>query len=242
MRKNIKSLYKKVKNKLSPPFEDSRLDYVSYSFSQCGEDRIIQHIFELKGIFKPTYMDIGANLPWHFNNTALFYHTGCRGISIEPNPMLYKKLMEERPEDTNLNIGVSSSEDTLDFHILSDPTLSTFSSKELENFLKNGFKLIDTIKIPVMKVSILLDKYFSGRCPDIMSIDVEGMELEILKSFDLKNNGPKVLCVETAEYSSTGKGEKRSELMYFITQQDYFLYADTNINSIYVQQSFWNKL
>jgi FkbM family methyltransferase len=236
----MKSIIKRAQNKFFPPYKDRRLNEVSYSFSQCGEDRIASYVFELRGVKHPSYIDIGANLPWHYNNTALFYHYGSTGISIEPNPVLIEGLINERPLDVNLNIGVGPKKEMLDFYILSDPTLSTFSTKELENFLKNGFELVQTVKVPVVTLSEILDKHFNGFCPDFMSLDVEGMELDILSSFDLRGKGPKIVCVETAEYSSRGDGMKRGELIEFIISNGYFLYADTNLNSILVQKTFWN--
>src|SRR5689334_18987985 len=59
-----------------------------HSYSQCGEDIIIDHVFRLRGIPSPSYIDIGANHPYFINNTAMFYERGCRGINIEANPQL----------------------------------------------------------------------------------------------------------------------------------------------------------
>jgi hypothetical protein len=56
------------------------------SYSQCGEDIIINFILTCLKIDKPTYMDIGAHHPFRFSNTALFYEAGCHGINIEPDP------------------------------------------------------------------------------------------------------------------------------------------------------------
>ena len=58
------------------------------SFSQCGEDLLIDYVFKLRGIAQPSYIDIGANDPFYLNNTAIFYLRGCRGINIEANPKL----------------------------------------------------------------------------------------------------------------------------------------------------------
>ena len=75
------------------------------SYSQCGEDIIVDYIFNLRGITYPTYIDIGANDPYYLSNTALFYDKGCRGINIEPNPAMVESFGKSRPADINLNIG-----------------------------------------------------------------------------------------------------------------------------------------
>ncbi|MFM7886227.1 MAG: glycosyltransferase family 2 protein, partial [Pseudanabaena sp.] len=54
------------------------------SYSQCGEDLIIQFIFSSLGISKPSYIDIGAYDAHKLSNTAVFYEQGSRGINIEP--------------------------------------------------------------------------------------------------------------------------------------------------------------
>jgi hypothetical protein len=56
------------------------------SFSQSGEDLIIDFIFNALGISRPSYIDIGAHHPYYLNNTAIFYLRGARGINIEPDP------------------------------------------------------------------------------------------------------------------------------------------------------------
>ena len=78
------------------------------SYSQCGEDLLVQYIFNLRGIQKPSYIDIGANHPYFLSNTALFYEKGSRGINIEANPQLAENFKTHRPEDINLNIGIDS--------------------------------------------------------------------------------------------------------------------------------------
>ena len=101
--------------------------YKKTSFSQCGEDLIIKFIFDNIGIHEPSYIDIGAHHPYFISNTALFYKNGCRGINIEPDPILFKGFLKYRNEDKNLNIGVSSTNNEMDFYIISTPTLNTFS-------------------------------------------------------------------------------------------------------------------
>ncbi len=66
------------------------------SYSQLGEDLIVRYLFDDLKIDKPTYIDIGANDPYILSNTAFFYKSGCKGINIEPNPVLCKKIRNKR--------------------------------------------------------------------------------------------------------------------------------------------------
>lgn len=218
------------------------VDHGKHSYSQCGEDLIIQYIFHLRGIENPSYIDIGANDPFYLNNTALLYSKGSRGINIEANPALIGSFIKHRPEDININVGIGSENTTLDFFVINDPTLSSFSKEEAEKFIATGkHKIVNTIKISLTTIQEILDKHFTGKFPDFLSLDAEGMDYEILKTIDFKNNSPKVICVEAAEYSPIGAGERRNELIDFLVKNDYYEYANTNLNAIMVRKDFWFK-
>ncbi|MBT6005058.1 MAG: FkbM family methyltransferase [Prolixibacteraceae bacterium] len=219
-----------------------RSDFKNYnkSYSQCGEDLLINYIFQLRGVTHPTYIDIGANHPFYINNTAIFYEKGCRGINIEANPNLIEKFIESRPEDINLNIGIGAQESLLDFYLINDPTLSSFSKEECEKFIATGkYHITNTIKVKLTTIQKILDEYNNGIFPDFLTIDAEGMDLEILKTIDYVNNAPKVICVEAADYSPIGAGARRTELINFLVTNRYYEYANTNLNAIMVKNEFW---
>jgi FkbM family methyltransferase len=210
------------------------------SYSQCGEDLIVNYIFSLRGIRLPTYLDIGANDPYFLSNTAFFYRKGCRGINIEANPQLIAKLRRYRPQDINLNLGVGHSEGEMDFYILSDPTLSSFSKEETTQATASGNIKVEAIKrIKLTTIEKVIDEYNKGIFPDFLSIDVEGMDLDILHSIPFNRFWPKVICAEAAEYSPIGAGERKNELINFLVSKGYYEYANTNLNAIMVKNEFW---
>jgi FkbM family methyltransferase len=209
------------------------------SYSQCGEDILIDYVFRLRGIEKPTYIDIGANHPVALNNTFKFYKKGSRGINIEPNSFLAEKFKIIRPGDTTLSIGISSVEGSFTFYVFEDHRFNTFDKKEAENYIVLGHKPLEERKVNTYTVESVLAKYHNNTFPDLLSVDVEGLDLEIIKSIDFKKYYPKVVCIETAEYSPIGAGEKKLDIMKYIESQQYTLYADTNLNSIYVKNEFW---
>lgn len=213
--------------------------YEKTSFSQCGEDLIIDYIFQLRGLSHPTYLDIGAHHPWFINNTAIFYLRGCRGVNIEANPALCKRFFEERPLDVNLNIGITDQAGTMDFTIFEDLTLSTMSVDESNHLIRCGHKPIETIKVSTDTINNIIEVYFNGTQPDLLTLDTEGYDLQILQAIN-KKHSPKIICVESAEYSTTGSGAKRKDLINYVVCCGYYLYADTNLNTIFVHNEFWS--
>jgi FkbM family methyltransferase len=232
-------MYHRVKQFFKPQYEKVREPFIRHSYSQSGEDMIIDNIFRLRGIELPTYLDIGANHPFFLNNTAFFYEKGSSGINVEANPDLIGEFIRNRKRDTNINVGIGQEEGEMDFFIMEDSTLSTFSSDERDNMLANGKKIKTSKQIKLITVSKLLELYANGSFPDFLSLDIEGLDLAILSSINFSNSFPKVICVEAADYSPIGSGKRRDELIDFVKGKGYYEYANTNLNAIMVKNEFW---
>lgn len=223
-----------VKNNIHQSYIQSKKSY-----SQCGEDLIIDYIFKLRNILNPSYLDIGANHPFQLSNTALFYNRGNVGVNIEANPSLMANFYKNRPNDINLNIGIGVSDEQLDFYVMEDHTLSTFSKDEMESMVKFGKKLKEIKPIKVVPIKTILEAHFNNSPPDLLSIDVEGLDLQILTSLEFEKYAPKIICVEASEYSPIGCGARRNELIDFLKENEYYEYANTNLNAIMVRKDFW---
>ena len=88
----------------------------------------------------------------------------------------------------------------------------------------------------------VINKYNKGDFPDLLSIDVEGLDEQILKSIDYNLVVPKVMCVETLTFSTQqGKGEKKTALIEFVKSKGYMVYSDTYINTIFVKTDIYVK-
>ena len=212
------------------------------SYAQCGEDLIIDFVFSLLRIDKPTYLDIGTHHPYYLSNTAYFYKKACKGVSVEPDPELFKVIKRERPDEICLNVGVSEQSGLADFYIMNVPTLNTFSKKEADRYSSyEGKNIKEIVKIELVNVNDIILKKFNDVSPNFVSIDVEGMDLVILKSFDFKKYRPEVLCIETLSYTENNTEEKLKDIIEYVESQGYFLYADTYINSIFVEKEKWKK-
>lgn len=217
--------------------------YYRKSWSQCGEDLILRYLFDLLQIARPCYIDIGAHHPWYYNNTYLFYRQGACGVNIEPDPSLHAGLRRGRRRDVNLNMGIGPREAEMDFYVMSSRTLNTFSALEARKYVEQyGMRIVDTRRIGVQTFAQVVDAHL-GYTPDLVSLDVEGMDLDVLRSIDFSHYRPHVFCVETIGYAEgDGSGIKSTEIHALMLENGYRLYADTYINSIYVAESSWRAL
>jgi FkbM family methyltransferase len=210
------------------------------SYAQSGEDLIVKCIFESLRTLKPSYLDIGAHDPKLLSNTFLFYKLGAHGVCVEPDPTIFSKLKRARPRDVCLNVGVGTDPaETADFYVMTARTLNTFSKEVAERYQSYGtFKIERVIPIPILSVNEIIRRYCKTP-PQLISIDVEGLELPILRSLDFENMRPAVLCIETLTYTEDKTEHKLEDTIDFVRGQGYFLYADTYINSIFVDESIW---
>lgn len=203
------------------------------SHSQLFEDYMLDIFLKHKG--EGFYVDVGANDPFNLNNTALFYQkNGWHGINVEPDIDKFRLLQEKRLRDLNINMGVSADKGIIKFYRFEDSSLNTFSSEEAKKRMRQGLRIIDEVNISVDTMASILKNNLpnSGKI-DFMSIDVEGLNLEVLKSNDWNKYRPKYLCVEVAEYCKNIL-TKDAEIVIFLKNQGYKEIFFNGINSIFM--------
>lgn len=199
------------------------------SYSQWGEDRVITDLF--KDQPNGFYVDVGAFHPFHYSNTALLYKKGWQGINIDPNPSAIALFSLHRGRDTNLNLGVAEREQTLPYYVFNHQAYNTFSDQQKTNALKNSFvRLIETKQIRCQPLSAILASYAQGKHIDFLNIDVEGMSMNVLRSFPLDSFQPKVICVEDDEPDTS-----KSDIFSFLTEAGYTLHVRLGHSTIYTR-------
>jgi len=210
------------------------------SYAQCGEDHILAHILACLGILKPRYLDIGAHSPSYLSNTYHFYLRGSRGVLVEPDPALIPELVRRRPGDTCLNVGVGAVASAgAPFYVMSSPLLNTFSKDEAERYQSYGtVRIVQVLHVPVITVADLMRRQ-APEFPHMVSIDVEGRETDIVKQFASESVRPQVFCIETLTYAEDKSERKNREVGPLLEARGYFAYADTYINTIYVDRTAW---
>ncbi len=199
-------------------------------------------MFGDKNITRISYLDVGTNVPDVDNNTYLFYCGGSRGVCVEANPTLIAQIREVRPKDTVLNVGVSVGEATeADFYVFDCNGISTFDKSEADKRLASGrFRLSQVTKVPLVNINVILRDYFD-RCPDLLSLDIEGLDLAVLKDLDFQTYSIPVVCVETCASNENHVRPKDAAIAAFMASRGYAIYADTYINTIFVRKAWFEN-
>jgi len=160
------------------------------SYAEDKEDLLIAEYCAGSRIPIVSYLEIGTNHPIISNNTYFFYRRGIRGVLAEPYFGKWQVIQENRPEDVLIKAGI--------WH---DKTpVARFKKRG-----RNGGGSYCTTKdypslplVPLVYVNDVFEKYFKNGPPTLISIDIEGNEINLLKEIDLSGRHRiPVICVET---------------------------------------------
>ena len=168
------------------------------SWSQEGEDMVLRRLLESRPRGPGFYVDVGAHHPTRFSNTCHWSRAGWRGINIEPNPEVQAAFARQQPRDINLCVGVSDSPGTLRYSMLDDPALNTFDETLAARHAATGrWKIVRTVEVPVRRLDAILAEYLpAGTAIDFLSIDVEGLDLQVLRSNEWQRWRPRHVLAE----------------------------------------------
>lgn len=218
-------------------------DFGIKSHAQVGEDLIINFLFRDKEIPSIKYLEIGCNQPVKNNNTYLFYSQGNTGVCVEADKSLIPLIKRKRPKDNILNMGVAVSKATeANFYIFDLKGINTFNKEEADKRVASGkYKITEVAKVQLININKLIEQNFNTY-PDFLSIDIEGLDLEVLKSLNFDKFPVPVICAETCTYSETHNRPKDPAIADFLHSKGYETYADTYVNTIFVNKNwFYNS-
>lgn len=179
----------------------SKLDPARHwSFAQEGEDRVLLRLLE--GGAKGFYVDVGAHHPSRFSNTRLFYDRGWHGINIEPSPAAIEAFAATRRRDQNLQLGIAEQPGELIYYVFNDPALNTFDAALMrEREAQTTYRVVGTRKVAVERLDAVLARHLPrGQAIDFLSVDVEGYDLQVLRSSDWARFRPRVVLVEALDF------------------------------------------
>jgi len=169
------------------------------------------------------FVEIGAGDPVQSSQTWHLEQKGWHGVLVEPIPELCESLRRNRARSIIVQAACGAPEQRgqVQFHISEAFTRSTVEKNDLS--LDVSFTRTDIVDLKT------LDDILEEIDPpniDFVSIDVEGVQLEVLRGFNLKKYRPQLLLVEDHLYNL--------RTHRYLVQQDYRLVKRTSLNNWYI--------
>lgn len=187
---------------------------------------IYRSFFERKN-YKGFYVDVGAHHPYRFSNTMHFYNNGWKGINIEPTPGAIRLFNIFRKRDINLNLGIAAIAGILPFYCFAEPALNSFSLAYSENrsAATTQYAIVKTIPVETIPLSQVFEKYLPpGQQIDFLTIDAEGLDMEVLQSNNWSKYLPLFVMVEACLDIQM---VTQSEIFHYMIARNYKLVAVT---------------
>jgi len=201
-----------------------KMGYPVISYGPDGEDVILRNMF--RGTKNGLYVDVGAYHPTRFSNTRQLYRSGWSGINIDAMPGSMTLFNKERPRDINLEIGISEKPATLTYHMFEEQAYNTFSEMLATSYMNTGHVRCKKIRINTLPLSTILDTYIKpSQKIDLLSIDVEGYDMAVLRSNNWNTYRPRVIAIEDIGFNT--EAPHTSEIFNFLKNQGYHLEVAT---------------
>ncbi|MEP0982929.1 FkbM family methyltransferase [Leptolyngbya sp. FACHB-17] len=226
----MKTLPMLLKNNLKDLKMTLRDGYSRKSYSQEGEDLILHRVFET--VDRGFYVDVGAHHPKRFSNTFIFYQRGWSGINIDAMPGSMEPFKRLRPRDINVEAAIASSPREMTFFVFDDPALNCFGRELAERRWQGAYSLKQEIQIVTQTLEEVLHSHLpTGQKINFLSIDVEGLDLEVLQSNDWSAFRPEYILAECAEMDL--EQIQKGSVYQFLAERGYSLFAKTLSTAVF---------
>ena len=166
-------------------------------YSQNGEDFLLHKIF--RGEKNGFFVEVGCIDGKRFSNTLSFEEIGWKGLCIEAHSGYIELLKKNRPNSIVCHCAVGEKdEESVTFFANSRGSLSTLDPSQESSFREQYGKYFtgfEEQQVPKRRLDTIFENNnITGI--DILSLDIEGYEIEALKGLDLDKYRPLVLVVE----------------------------------------------
>jgi FkbM family methyltransferase len=208
----------------------------SVAFSQYGEDAVLYST--LYPLANGYYCDVGAYHPESGSNTFKLYMRGWRGLTIEPNPDVAGAFRRYRPADKHLTMGVAKQASTLTYHRFRHDKFNTFA---LDDYRRNLERSGPPLAVPCLPLAEILAEHAEAPV-DFLTVDCEGLDLDVLESNDWDRFRPRVVMVEDFdEFRRRRDGHGQvSAIATFLNERGYVSVAQTLFTFIYADARLQN--
>jgi FkbM family methyltransferase len=212
-------------------------------YGQCGEDLIVAPMLEAIALKTRTdlkdlkYLEIGGNHPFATSTTYLLHKwAGMHGVIAEANPHLIADLQKGRPADTIVHSAIHDNDsETASLSLSAKDEVSSLDQDTTKRWHSIMGPSVGTLTVPAMRINSLIKLYFNDAAPAFMSIDVEGLDLRLLKDLDLTHYRPWLIQIEYMD--NILPPGNATEIIAHMKQMNYSLVAKTYVNLIFAETS-----
>lgn len=208
---------------------------IQETYAQCNEDLIIEALLRAvmlrsgREMSSVRYMEIGANHPVQTSATYLLSKNhGAKGVLVEAIPKLAARLETVRPNDVVVNCAITTSFDaTVEFYVHEKDELSSVSVQHIAKFSQFGGeqRIVEKLTVQNMHINDLMRQH--GAHLDFLSIDVEGLDADLIAAMDSVFQPSIIQCEH---------GGKIDEFYRLFGARDYVLAGITDVNLIAVKR------
>ena len=205
-------------------FYRTKIFYPKKSYSLFGEYTFIINYFKNKS--RGFYIDVGCYHPLEGSNTHLLYKKGWRGINFDISDFSIKLFKFLRKRDISIRSGISNYSGKKQYYFRKKINmLNTLNENIGKIHFKNGY---NTDVVNINTLDFFLEKFFKKNIEiDLLKIDVEGEELNVLKSIDLKHFKPQLISIEIHNkenmFDDSYEYYKNDEIYIFLQKLNYDL-------------------
>lgn len=209
-------------------------------YSQYSQDKYLYDKFfntTRDGVF----VDVGAHDGISLNNTLFFEESlNWNGINIEPIPLVFEKLKENRPKCINLNCAISNENtENAPFilgHGYTEMLSGLLNSYDPRHYERMNREIIqyggknEIINVKTRSLESIFDEY-NIRHVQYLTIDAEGGESNIIKSINFNKVFIDIIQFED-NYDNTG-------IVEYLNSQGYiYINKETDIFMIHKNSKY----
>ena len=177
-----------------------KLKGLKKNYTVTGVDLLLDNFFKNNNIKQGVYIDVGCNHPFFNNYTYLLYKKGWSGINIDLDFHYVDMFNHFRVDDFNKQTAISDTQGETDLFFYHNKSAINTLSKDMHSSRGNAAKEIRKIKTDTLN-NVIQNSPFAGKKINLLTIDVEGFEMNVLKGFDLEKYSPEVVVVEYVDFS-----------------------------------------
>lgn len=211
-------------------------------YGQLSEDVIVDGLLKAwaqrtgADLSRQRYLEIGANHPFATSSTYLLNRLhGMTGVLVEANENLLDNLRNARPSDTIVYCAVTSEDvKEVEFFVSNLSELSSLSRDFVVDWQGGTVGMAEARKVPAKRANDLLETYFAKAAPVFLSVDVEGLDLDILQDIDWARWRPVIVQAEPSDHFAPGQS---TAIITFMRAQGYVFVARTDVKLIFADQA-----